>query len=277
MAYSPLAAGILTGKYLDDALPEDPRHDQQGPRRPPRPAFAAGGDGIRGARPRAWAGPGPDGAGLLRRAALHGLGHPQRHQPRAVAHRSRRGGGFPDGGDPCKHRRDTPTPSDADLNRLTEQAYRFIRKPVGDERRRVDGFKILVALSSASAGSRSQTWFDFASSAPCSNSRNLPLKSQSDNLVATATATIATTEAFRRIAFAGSGTCAVRLKPKGPKCALAFQSRLAECGRPGLAAILSAPGTGGRDARRTSPAKGRKTVAGIGYSRHSLLKARGRR
>ena len=83
LAFSPLAMGTLSGKYLGGARPARRAHDGvpqlpalHGPARP-------GGDrGLCRPGAQARAGPGADGAGLDQRPGLHHRQHHRRHHPR---------------------------------------------------------------------------------------------------------------------------------------------------------------------------------------------------
>jgi aryl-alcohol dehydrogenase-like predicted oxidoreductase len=79
MAYSPLAAGLLTGKYQKGARPEGSRATiNHGSRRPPDTLSGAGREGLSPGRRKTRPRPRPDGARLLPVAPLHDLGHHRR-------------------------------------------------------------------------------------------------------------------------------------------------------------------------------------------------------
>ena len=80
LAYSPLAAATLTGKYLDGAIPPGTRRAH----RPPQVALRQGQcrsrrAGLSGHRQAARPGPGASGAGLRQSAAFRDVQHHRRH------------------------------------------------------------------------------------------------------------------------------------------------------------------------------------------------------
>ncbi len=93
LAFSPLACGLLSGKYAADVIPAGSRRTPR--RRVGRADHATGlarDRCLSGHRAQARAGPVPDGAGLLRLSAVHGVGDLWRDLAGAAGDGAGRGG-----------------------------------------------------------------------------------------------------------------------------------------------------------------------------------------
>ena len=85
LAFSPLATGLLTGKYAADVVPEGSRMSvspELGGRNTARRPSGCG--SLYGGGAKTWAGSGAYGAGLVRWAPIHGLRHLWGHDGGAI-------------------------------------------------------------------------------------------------------------------------------------------------------------------------------------------------